>query len=189
VARTSIIPTSRSLLRLPSSDLTMVVPTSVSNAPLPDHVYSLPPNMQAQPSLTRFWCESYLVSLTTASSKDPDGTVHGLTRSMQVPGYCSRKTNFGICSGCAAAKKGSCVEVGSLMSLCLSCSVPLLIRSCRSAPSSAARLTSSTISSSVPSARPTSRPSLLVTVSIQPTCFSSRPLTRPRRTPLSMLRT
>ncbi|KAF2829591.1 hypothetical protein CC86DRAFT_380274 [Ophiobolus disseminans] len=89
----------------------MVVPTSVSSAPLPDHVYSLPPNMQAQPSLTRFWCESCLVSLTTTSSKDPDGTVHGLARSMQVPGYCSRKTNFGICSGCAAAKNGSCVEI------------------------------------------------------------------------------
>jgi hypothetical protein len=47
MARTSIILITCSLLQLLSLNLIIVVLISVNNAPLPNHVYSLPPNMQA----------------------------------------------------------------------------------------------------------------------------------------------
>jgi hypothetical protein len=87
------------------------IPKHVSNKPLPEDVFQLPPNMQPQPTLTRFWCQPCIISLTTTSSRPPKGTVHDMAVAMLDGLYCKRETNFGVCSGCRAAQKGGCVEV------------------------------------------------------------------------------
>ena len=55
------ITTSASFLNMASR-----CPASVSDEPLPDDIYQLPPNMQPQPSLTRFWCQACIVALSTS---------------------------------------------------------------------------------------------------------------------------
>jgi len=92
-------------------------PSHVSNMPLPDFVYALPDNMAPQPSLTRFWCRGSVTRLTTASKTDPDGTIASFIAVFRrAEGYATRNNNFGVCSGCAQAHEGGCVEVcpGSL---------------------------------------------------------------------------
>ncbi|KAF1937873.1 hypothetical protein EJ02DRAFT_426193 [Clathrospora elynae] len=86
------------------------VPSHVSESAIPDFVYNLPPNMQAQPALVRYICQNCLVTLSTVLAAAPDGTLSGFVQVFARPGYCKRKGNYGVCNGCCAIHVGCCGE-------------------------------------------------------------------------------
>jgi hypothetical protein len=107
-------------------------PTHVSNKEIPNFVYALPENMAPQPSLTRFWCRGSITRLTTASKRAPNGTIESFIEVLRRPeGYGTRKNNFGVCSSCADAKEGACVEVWPVSFQYRSGVAPVLTRKAR----------------------------------------------------------
>jgi hypothetical protein len=94
------------------------VPNSVSNRPIPAHIYALLPSMALQLLLTRFWCTSCVSSLLTTSKNASTRSVESLREVfVRAKGYCTCCNNFGVCSRCTTSNKGGCVEVRELLSL------------------------------------------------------------------------
>ncbi|KAF1828021.1 hypothetical protein BDW02DRAFT_603878 [Decorospora gaudefroyi] len=89
------------------------IPSYVSNAPIPDHVYAFAPHNEPQPPLARWLCQGCIKSLTTPSKGEimSNRTVLGVAVAFTSPEFCSRKNNFGVCSSCREAKTGGCATV------------------------------------------------------------------------------
>lgn len=85
--------------------------SAVSNKTIPDYIYALAPNLQAQPALVRFWCKSCLVGLTTTSKTAPNGSLDSFIETLLQGDFCARKGNFGVCNLCSRDHKGECVGV------------------------------------------------------------------------------